>query len=41
MTALPMVKDGYVTVPPGPGLGCELAPDIETRFSVSRRFTDG
>lgn len=41
MTALPAVKNGYVTVPPGPGLGCELAPDIDARFSVSRRFTDG
>lgn len=41
MTALPTVKAGYVTVPPGPGLGCELAPDIDCRFSVSRRFTDG
>jgi galactonate dehydratase len=37
MTALPKVKDGFVTVPEGPGLGCELLPDIDNRFSVSRR----
>ena len=37
MTAVPIVKDGYVTVPSGPGLGCELAPDIDKRFTVSRR----
>jgi galactonate dehydratase len=39
MTAVPIVKDGYVTVPSGPGLGCELAPDIDKRFTVSRRST--
>lgn len=37
MTAVPDVKDGFVTVPSGPGLGCELQPDIDRRFSVSRR----
>lgn len=37
MTAVPKVKDGYVTVPEGPGLGCELLPDIDERFSVTRR----
>jgi galactonate dehydratase len=37
MTAVPKVKDGFVTVPEGPGLGCELLPDIDARFSVSRR----
>jgi L-alanine-DL-glutamate epimerase-like enolase superfamily enzyme len=39
MTAVPKVKDGFVTVPDGPGLGCELAPDIEKRFNVSRRVS--
>ena len=39
MTAVPIVKDGYVTIPSGPGLGCELAPDIDKRFTVSRRST--
>lgn len=37
MTAVPQVKNGFVTVPDGPGLGCELLPDIDQRFSVSRR----
>ena len=39
MTALPKVENGYVTVPEGPGLGCELLPDLDRRFSVSRRAT--
>ncbi len=39
MTAVPIVKDGFVTVPEGAGLGCELRPDIDQRFSVSRRIT--
>lgn len=39
VTAIPIVKDGFVTVPPGPGLGCELMPDIEKRFSVSRKLS--
>jgi L-alanine-DL-glutamate epimerase-like enolase superfamily enzyme len=37
ITAVANVKDGFVTVPDGPGLGCELLPDIDKRFSVSRR----
>jgi L-alanine-DL-glutamate epimerase-like enolase superfamily enzyme len=37
MTELPKVKDGFVTVSDRPGLGCELLPNIEERFSVSRR----
>jgi galactonate dehydratase len=37
MTAVPKVEGGFVTVPEGPGLGCELRTDIEGRFSVSRR----
>lgn len=39
MTAVPDVRDGFVTVPDGPGLGCELLPDIDKRFSVSRRIS--
>jgi L-alanine-DL-glutamate epimerase-like enolase superfamily enzyme len=39
VTAVPEVKDGFVTVPPGPGLGCELIPDLDRRFSVSRRIS--
>jgi galactonate dehydratase len=37
MTAIPKAKDGLVTVPEGPGLGCALLPDIDQRFSVTRR----
>lgn len=37
VTALPEVKDGYITVPPGPGLGLDLAPDLDKKFTVSRR----
>ena len=39
VTAVPVVEDGFVTVPPGPGLGCELMTDIDRRFSVSRRLS--
>ena len=39
MTAVPEVANGFVTVPPGPGLGCDLQPDIDRRFAVSRRST--
>src|ERR1700686_1507770 len=39
VTALPEVKDGHITVPPGPGLGLELAPDIDRKFSVTRRVS--
>ena len=39
MTAVPSVSDGFVTAPEGPGLGCELRPDIDRRFSVTRRRT--
>ena len=37
VTALPEVKDGYITVPAGPGLGLELAPDIDKRFTANVR----
>lgn len=40
VTALPEVKNGMITVPPGPGLGTELHPDIEKSFTVSRRLSD-
>lgn len=39
VTALPEVQDGHITVPPGPGLGLELMPDIEHRFPVVRRVS--
>ena len=37
VTALPEVTGGYITVPEGPGLGLELAPDIEKRFTANVR----
>jgi L-alanine-DL-glutamate epimerase-like enolase superfamily enzyme len=39
VTALPNMKDGFLTVPDFPGLGCELLPDIDQRFSVTRRVS--
>lgn len=40
VTALPEVKNGMITVPPGPGLGLELSPDIDRAFTTSRRVSD-
>ena len=37
VTALPEVADGYIAVPPGPGLGMELMPDLAQRFTVTTR----
>jgi len=39
VTALPAVRDGFITVPPGPGLGMELAPDITKRFTATVRVS--
>jgi len=39
VTALPTVDNGHITVPPGPGLGLELAPDLEQKFPVIRRVS--
>ena len=39
VTSAPKVKDGFVTVPEGAGLGCELRLDIDNRFSVTRRIS--
>jgi galactonate dehydratase len=37
VTAVPEVRDGTITVPPGAGLGLELAPDIGKRFTANVR----
>jgi galactonate dehydratase len=37
VTALPAIADGHIAVPPGPGLGMDLLPDIGDRFTVTRR----
>ena len=39
VTALPEVKNGYITVPPGPGLGLELVPDIRKVMTIESRIT--
>ena len=40
VTALPEVRNGMITVPPGPGLGMELHPDLDRAFTTSRRKSD-
>ncbi len=40
VTALPEVRNGRITVPPGPGLGLELNPDLGRAFTVHRRRSD-
>ena len=39
VTALPEVADGTITVPPGPGLGMALHPDLDRSHRVRRRRT--
>ena len=40
VTALPEVTNGFITTPPGPGLGMELQPDLEKRFTATRRVSN-
>lgn len=40
VTALPEVRGGMITVPPGAGLGMELNPDLDRAFTVSRQVSD-
>ena len=40
VTALPEVKSGMITVPPGPGLGLELNPDLDRAYTVTRKRSD-
>lgn len=37
VTALPPIEKGRITVPPGPGLGMELNPDLDRAFSTHRK----
>jgi L-alanine-DL-glutamate epimerase-like enolase superfamily enzyme len=39
VTALPPVRNGRIGVPEGPGLGMALQPDLDKRFTVSRRVS--
>ncbi len=40
VTALPPIEKGRITVPPGPGLGLELNPDLDRAFTTTRRSSD-
>lgn len=40
VTALPEVKNGMISVPPGPGLGMALHPDLDRAFTTSRKTSD-
>ncbi|SFP43016.1 mandelate racemase/muconate lactonizing enzyme family protein [Tranquillimonas alkanivorans] len=40
VTALPPVENGQITVPPGPGLGLELNPELDRAFTVSRQTSE-
>ncbi len=37
VTVVPPVRDGMITVPPGAGLGLELHPELDRRFTLSTR----
>ncbi|MDV7142541.1 mandelate racemase/muconate lactonizing enzyme family protein [Tropicimonas sp. TH_r6] len=37
VTALPPVSNGKITVPPGPGLGMELNPELDRAYTTARR----
>lgn len=39
VTALPKINDGFITVPPGPGLGLDLVPDIDKKFTANVRIS--
>lgn len=40
VTALPEVRNGRITVPPGPGLGMTLNPELDKAFTVYRKSSD-
>jgi galactonate dehydratase len=40
VTALPTVTNGMITVPPGPGLGMELNPDLDRAFVTTRKISN-
>lgn len=39
VTALPEVQGGMITVPPGPGLGLALNPELDRGFATHRRMS--
>jgi galactonate dehydratase len=40
VTAVPPIADGRINVSEGPGLGLDLAPDLASRFTLTRQRTD-
>jgi galactonate dehydratase len=40
VTGLPEVTNGMITVPPAPGHGMDLNPELDRAFTVSRRTSD-
>lgn len=40
VTTVPPIVNGQISTPPGPGLGMELQPDLDRRFTVSRLVSD-
>lgn len=41
VTDLPDVRNGMISVSRAPGLGMELAPDLDEKFTISRRMASG
>jgi galactonate dehydratase len=39
VTQLPTVRNGMITVPPGAGHGLKLVPDLDRKFTTSRRVS--
>ena len=39
VTNLPIINNGKITVPPGPGLGTELNPDLDQIYTTNRKVT--
>ena len=39
VTAVPPIEHGHIGVPPGPGLGLDLHPELDRRFTVTHRFS--
>ena len=37
VTVLPEIENGMITIPPGPGHGLELSPDLAKRFTTATR----
>jgi L-alanine-DL-glutamate epimerase-like enolase superfamily enzyme len=40
VTAIPQVKGGMISVPPGPGLGLDLHPELDKRFTTKRKVSE-